>query len=87
MIAGEGNDKYAYIVQYLGELSDKQIIIPDTLNFEEFKNIKVKYIGAQSFMDFNQTTNIEIQSNPIFPARIAFCVGPVGEEIEFFDEK
>ena len=28
-----------------------------------------------------------IASNPPFPARIAFCTGPVGEEIEFFQER
>lgn len=31
--------------------------------------------------------DIVIASNPPFPARIAFCTGPVGEEIEFFQEK
>lgn len=31
--------------------------------------------------------DIVIASNPAFPARIAFCTGPVGEEIEFFQEK
>ena len=30
---------------------------------------------------------IQIQSDPLFPARIAFCIGPVGEEIEFFQER
>ncbi len=30
---------------------------------------------------------IVIASNPPFPARIAFCTGPVGEEIEFFQER
>jgi glyoxylase I family protein len=28
-----------------------------------------------------------IASTPVFPARIAFCRGPLGEEIEFFQEK
>ena len=28
--------------------------------------------------------DIVIASNPPLPARIAFCIGPVGEEIEFF---
>jgi len=28
--------------------------------------------------------DIVIPSNPPYPARIAFCIGPVGEEIEFF---
>lgn len=31
--------------------------------------------------------DIVIPSTPGFPARIAFCIGPVGEEIEFFTEK
>lgn len=31
--------------------------------------------------------DICIGSVPPFPARIAFCIGPVGEEIEFFCEK
>ena len=30
--------------------------------------------------------DIVIASDPPFPARIAFCIGPVGEEIEFFQE-
>lgn len=31
--------------------------------------------------------DIVIASNPPFPARIVFCTGPVGEEIEFFQER
>ena len=31
--------------------------------------------------------DIVIGSEPPYPARIAFCIGPVGEEIEFFAEK
>lgn len=31
--------------------------------------------------------DIVIASNPPFPARIAFCTGPMGEEIEFFQER
>ena len=34
-----------------------------------------------------QPNDIVIGSTPPFPARIAFCIGPVGEEIEFFQEK
>ncbi len=30
---------------------------------------------------------IVIQSDPPYPARIAFCTGPVGESVEFFCEK
>ncbi len=31
--------------------------------------------------------NIVIASNPPYPARIAFCNGPVGESVEFFTAK
>ena len=31
--------------------------------------------------------DIVIASEPPFPARIAFCTGPVGEDVEFFTEK
>ncbi len=31
--------------------------------------------------------DIVIPSAPPYPARIAFCIGPVGEEVEFFQEK
>lgn len=31
-----------------------------------------------------EPNNIVIESSPPYPARIAFCIGPLGEEIEFF---
>ena len=31
--------------------------------------------------------DIVVPATPPYPARIAFCVGPTGEEIEFFCEK
>lgn len=34
-----------------------------------------------------EPTDICIASTPPYPARIGFCIGPVGEEIEFFQEK
>ena len=34
-----------------------------------------------------QPKDVDIASDPVFPVRIAFCIGPVGEEIEFFTEK
>ena len=34
-----------------------------------------------------EPTDIVIASEKPLPARIAFCIGPVGEEIEFFCEK
>lgn len=34
-----------------------------------------------------EPTDIVITSEPPYPARVAFCIGPVGEEIEFFHVK
>lgn len=36
---------------------------------------------------FVEPKDVVIASNPPFPARVAFCYGPLGEEIEFFVEK
>ena len=36
---------------------------------------------------FVEPKDVVIASNPPFPARVAFCYGPLGEEIEFFEEK
>ena len=44
----------------------------------------VREAGYQITME---PTDICIASNPPYPARIGFCIGPVGEEIEFFEEK
>ena len=44
----------------------------------------VRKAGYQITME---PTDIVIGSNPPYPARIAFCIGPVGEEIEFFNVK
>ena len=42
---------------------------------------------AAGYEVFIQPKDIVIASTPEFPARIAFCHGPVGEEIEFFQER
>jgi glyoxylase I family protein len=43
----------------------------------------VREAGYQVFFD---PKDIVIESEPRFPVRIAFCIGPAGEEIEFFQE-
>ena len=45
---------------------------------------KVKEAGYEVFIEPN---DIAIASDPVFPARMAFCFGPLGEEIEFFQER
>lgn len=47
----------------------------------------VKAVSDAGYEVFVQPKDIEIASTPVFPARIAFCKGPLGEEIEFFQEK
>ncbi len=45
---------------------------------------KVRKAGYKITMEPN---DIVIASNPPIPTRIAFCIGPVGEEVEFFELK
>lgn len=45
---------------------------------------KVKENGYNVFIEPN---DIVIRSDPEYPARMAFCFGPLGEEIEFFQER
>ena len=45
---------------------------------------KVKAAGYEVFIE---PKDIVIRSDPPYPARMAFCFGPLGEEIEFFQER
>ena len=47
----------------------------------------VDAVRAEGYTITMEPTNICIQSTPPYPARIAFCIGPVGEELEFFHVK
>ena len=47
----------------------------------------VRAVEAAGYEVFIQPKDIVIASTPEFPARIAFCHGPVGEDIEFFQER
>ena len=47
----------------------------------------VAAVRAAGYSITVEPKDIVIASNPPFPARIAFCTGPVGEEIEFFQER
>ena len=47
----------------------------------------VEAVRAAGYGITMEPTDIVIESDPPYPARIAFCIGPVGEEIEFFHEK
>ena len=45
---------------------------------------KVKAAGYEVFIEPNDKV---IASNPPYPIRMAFCYGPLGEQIEFFMER
>lgn len=47
----------------------------------------VKAVTEAGYSIFLGPKEISIPSTPPFPARIAFCTGPLGEEIEFFQER
>jgi glyoxylase I family protein len=47
----------------------------------------VKAVTDAGYEVSMEPKDIAIPSNPELPARIAFCNGPLGEEIEFFQEK
>lgn len=47
----------------------------------------VERVRAAGYPITVEPKDVCIQSEPPFPIRIAFCVGPCGEEIEFFFEK
>ena len=44
----------------------------------------VDAVRAAGYKITMEPTDIVIGSTPPYPARIAFCIGPVGEELEFF---
>ena len=44
-------------------------------------------VAEAGYEVFIQPGDIAIPSVPVFHARMAFCTGPVGEQIEFFKEK
>ena len=53
---------------------------------EDVDNVidKVKKAGYEVFIEPNDKV---INSSPEYQFRMTFCFGPLGEEIEFFDEK
>ena len=46
----------------------------------------VAAVRQAGFAIYVEPKNITIASEPEYPARIAFCIGPVGEQIELFQE-
>lgn len=44
----------------------------------------VEAVRAAGYEVFIAPKKVEIGGDPLYPATIAFCYGPLGEEIEFF---
>ena len=47
----------------------------------------VEAVRAAGYEITVEPKDIMFKSEPPYPARIVFCIGPVGEEIEFFAER
>ena len=47
----------------------------------------IRLVKDAGYEVFIEPTDKEMQSNPAYPFRMAFCYGPLGEEVEFFCEK
>ncbi|MCQ2515501.1 MAG: VOC family protein [Saccharofermentans sp.] len=70
---GEGSLSKGMIRHYAFAVSDVDSVVA-----------RVKEAGYEVFVE---PKDIVIQSEVPYPARIAFCFGPLGEEIEFFMER
>lgn len=58
------------------------------LAFEvEDVDVCIEAVRAAGYEVTMEPRDIVIGSVPPYPARIAFCIGPVGEEVEFFKVK
>ena len=53
----------------------------------ENTDVCLEAVRAAGYTVTMEPTDIVIASDPPYPARIAFCIGPVGEEVEFFEVK
>ena len=53
----------------------------------ENTDVCIEAARAAGYTVTMEPTDIVIASAPPYPARIAFCIGPVGEEVEFFQVK
>ena len=90
---GEGDSSAAMLDTGNGGMLEIFANAPDELSMGALRHIafdvddpdacidKVRKAGYTVTME---PKDIVIPSNPPYPARIAFCIGPVGEEVEFF---
>ena len=89
---GEGNESAAMLDTGAG-LFEIFANAPDLLGAGALRHLAldvenvdacVEAVRAAGYRITVEPKDICIPSNPPYPARIAFCIGPVGEELEFF---
>ena len=82
VIHGDGNKSdftYQTDAEYLGDVLVGEGLVEGSES--------VKAVREAGYRISVEPKDIIIQAKIPYPARIAFCIGPVGEEIEFFCEK
>ena len=47
----------------------------------------IEKVRRAGFEVFKEPNDLNIPSDPPFPIRMAFCFGPLGEEVELFQER
>lgn len=47
----------------------------------------IETVRAAGYAVTVEPKDVQIGGDPAFPARVGFCIGPLGEEIEFFCQK
>lgn len=90
---GEGEGSAAMLDTGDGAVLEVFANAPDELGMGALRHLAfavedpdacIKRVRAAGYTVTMEPKDICIPSNPPYPARIAFCIGPVGEEVEFF---
>lgn len=93
---GEGENAAAMVDIGGGSLMELFANAPDELPQGALRHLAfatddvdacVKAVREAGYKITIAPNDIVISSNPPYPARIAFCIGPCGEEIEFFQTR
>ena len=93
---GQGDESAAMLDTGDGAMMEVFANAPDELGMGALRHIAfacedvdgmIERVREAGYTVTMKPKDIVIPSNPPYPARIAFCIGPVGEELEFFCEK
>ena len=47
----------------------------------------IEAVRAAGYRIHMEPKDVQIGGDPAFPARVGFCIGPLGEQVEFFCQK